>query len=544
MSRGSGRLELTWTNKDMRLLSHGESTYEWVDPQDWRVSEVRLLNPVDSVGEDDSSNLLIQGDSLHALTALSSLPDFAERYVGKVRLCYIDPPFNTGQTFRNYDDAVEHSVWLTMLRDRLVQIRKLLSRDGSVWVHLDDAEQHRARSVLDEVFGAENFVATVIWEKADTIRNDAKRFSTSHDFVHVYARSAAGWTARRLPRSDEANAVYKNPDRDPRGPWLAVPLQAPGIRPNSDYVVTSPTTGKSHLPPPGKCWRRQPAEIERLIKDGQIYFGRDGNGVPQLKRYLSDVKDLVPSTLWSVKEVGGNRQSNAEAKAIVAGAAPPFSTPKPERLIERVLRIASDPGDIVLDCFAGSGTTAAVAHKMGRRWVTVELSEETVETYTRPRLEKVVAGEDEGGITEAVEWKGGGGFRVLEVAPSMFDAEDGLVFLADWATGGALADAVCAQLRFERHQDGPFAGRKGRRRLAVIDGMLTAGVVDHLVSKLDASETLVVVAQALEPGVEDYVREVRSGSRARKVPRDLARSGVLGSRLVRLDEAAPADEIT
>ena len=170
----------------MRLLAHDDVSYEWVDPHDWRVAEVRLLLPVGEVGTPaETGNLLVQGDALHALTALTSIPEISSDYLGKVKLCYIDPPFNTGQTFQHYDDAVEHSVWLTMLRDRLVQIKKLLSPDGSVWVHLDDAEQHRARSVLDEVFGPENFVTTVIWQKADTLRNDATRFSVSHDYIHV-----------------------------------------------------------------------------------------------------------------------------------------------------------------------------------------------------------------------------------------------------------------------------------------------------------------------------------------------------------------------
>ena len=209
MARSKGRLELTWANKDMRLLAHDDVSYEWVDPSDWRVSEVRLLHPVQSVGKPPKTgNLLIQGDALHALTALTSLPSVKGDYVGKVKLCYIDPPFNTGQTFQHYDDSVEHSVWLTMLRDRLVQIKKLLSDDGSVWVHLDDAEQHRARSVLDEVFGAENFVATVIWEKVYAPRNDAKQFSSSHDFIHVYSKQP-GWKTNRLPRTDQHDIAYK-----------------------------------------------------------------------------------------------------------------------------------------------------------------------------------------------------------------------------------------------------------------------------------------------------------------------------------------------
>lgn len=534
------RLELRWSNKELRLLAHGNDTYEWVDPADWRVSEVRLLHHVETVGDADSGNLLIQGDALHALTALTSLPDLAERYLGQVRLVYIDPPFNTGQTFRNYDDAVEHSVWLTMLRDRLTQVRKLLRPDGSVWVHLDDAEQHRARCVLDEVFGADNFVATLIWEKSDSPRNSARHFSVDQDYIHVYARNADAWRPNRLPRTEEANSIYRNPDDDPRGPWL--PGDPFANKPYSlgQYEVTGPT-GRTFRPPAGRYWRISEEKLNELDADGRVWWGPDGNARPSLKRYLSEVGDLVPRTLWRHPDVGSNRTSSAEIRRLFAGVAA-FATPKPERLIERVIRIGSDEGDIVLDCFAGSGTTAAVAHKMGRRWVTVELSQQTVDEFVRPRLERVVKGDDPGGVTEAVGWEGGGGFDVAEVGPSMFDAdEDGTVYLAEWATGGDLAEAVCAQLRYRFEPERPFVGRKGRSRLAVIDGLLTAAVVRHLVEQLREDETLMVVAQALEPGVEELVRELRRGSRARKVPRDLARAGGLPSRLVRLAPTADGE---
>jgi adenine-specific DNA-methyltransferase len=529
----AGRLELTWANKEMRLLAHDDVSYEWVDPADWRVSEVRLLEHVDEVGDPASGNLLIRGDALHALTALSSLPEVAPEYLGKVRLCYIDPPFNTGQAFQHYDDALEHSVWLTMLRDRLVQIKRLLSPDGSVWVHLDDTEVHRARCVLDEVFGPDWFIGTVIWKKADTLRNDARRFSVSHDYLLVYG--APTWQAQRLPRTEDMNDVYRNPDNDPRGPWLAGTLISPHFRSSGDFEVRTPG-GAAHRAPNGTSWRVPRETFDRLLTDNRIWFGRDGRGTPQQKLFLSGAKDRVVDTIWDVKDVGGNRQSKAEIKKLFP-ATPPFDTPKPERLMQRIIHVSTDPGDLVLDCFAGSGTTAAVAQKMGRRWVTVELSQHNVDTFIRPRLGKVLAGEDLGGVTEAVGWKGGGGFVMADVVQSMFEELDGTVVLAEWATRGELAKAVCAQVRYVHEPDIPFAGRKGRSRLAVIDGMLTTGVVDFLVGRLEDSETLLVYAQALEPGIEEYVREARSGSRAKKVPRDLARSGVMASRLVRLGEA-------
>ena len=528
--RLKGRLELTWTNKDQRLLSHGEDTYEWTTPDDYRVSEVRLLQDVTVVGETHKDadrakdNLLIRGDALNALTSLIEVPEFAAEYRGKIKLVYIDPPFNTGQMFQDYNDAVEHSIWLTQMRDRFVQIRELLAADGSVWVHLDDSELAYCRVVMDEVFGRQNFVSSVIWQKADTLRNDATRFSSSHDTMLVFAKDIRLWRTNRLPRSEEMNATYRNPDGDPRGPWLPVPLQAPGIRPNSTFEVVSPRTGKRHLPPPGKCWRRSPAELADLIEQDRVWFGRDGLGVPQLKRYLTEVGDRVPDTLWSVKEVGGNRQSKAEMAALFQGAT--FATPKPERLMQRVLQVASTPGDIVLDCFAGSATTAAVAHKMERRWVTVELSDDNYNNYDRPRLTKIVQGEDSGGITADVGWAGGGGFRCLEVGPSMFVTDnDGAVLLAEWATNGKFADAVAAQLGYERlgPEHRPFCGRKGRLRLAVVDGVAGDAEVDFLVSHLAEGERLTLVVKAATEEAQDRLKALSPGSRLRTAPRDLLR---------------------
>jgi len=393
-----GRLELTWTNKHLRLLAHDDGSYEWVPPSDYRVAEVRLLHSRGKVGEAGAEksrakdNLLIRGDALNALTSLIELPEFAREYVGRVKLAYLDPPFNTQQSFLQYDDALEHSVWLTMLRDRLVQIRTLLAPDGTIWLHLDDTEVHRARSVMDEVLGPDWFIGTVIWKKADTLRNDARRFSVSHDYLLVYG--PPDWEAVRLPRTASMDDVYKNPDNDPRGPWLAGTLISPHFRASGDFEVQTPG-GVVHRAPTGTSWRVPRATFDRLLADGRIWFGRDGRGTPQQKLFLKDAKDRVVDTVWDVKEVGGNRQSKGEIKKLFPGI-PPFETPKPERLIQRIIHISTTPGDIVLDCFAGSGTTPAVAHKMGRRWVAVEREAATIETFAMPRLRKVAAGEDPG----------------------------------------------------------------------------------------------------------------------------------------------------
>lgn len=523
----TGRLTLTWANKDRALLSHGESGYEWVDRDDPRAREVRLLNEVDRVGEvagDASDNLLIRGDSLDALRALVHTPELAAEFRGKVKLVYIDPPFNTGQAFEHYDDSLEHSVWLGMMRERLVLIKELLSPEGSVWVHLDDAEMAYCKVLMDEIFGRQNFVASLVWQKADTVRNDATRFSSAHDIILVSAADIQNWRASRLPRSERMNKVYRNPDKDPRGPWLAVPLQGPNIRPNLTYPVVSPKTGKSHRPPAGNCWRRSKSEVEQMIAEGRIYFGKDGNGVPQIKKFLTEVGDSVPSTVWQVGEVGGNRQSKSEMRLLFPDKVP-FATPKPERFVERVIQVGSNSGDIVLDCFAGSGTTAAVAQKMGRRWVTVELSENTADTFTKPRLEKVVAGEDPGGITESAGWTGGGGFRDLRIAPStwkVLDSDAGLeVYRAEGADTATLRRAVAAQLGYALIEHLVFTGVRGRSRLAVVDGVVDATAVADIVAALAEGETALVAGTSVTDDAKSTLRELNKGSRILRIPRDL-----------------------
>jgi adenine-specific DNA-methyltransferase len=518
-----GRLELTWTNKALRLLAHEDGSYEWVPPADFRVSEVRLLHDVTTVGDVGppaaraGDNLLIRGDALHALTSLAELPEFESEYLDKIRVAYLDPPFNTQQSFFDYDDALEHSVWLTMMRDRLIQVKKLLASDGTVWLHLDDSEMAYCRVMMDEIFGRDHFIGSIIWKKADTLRNDARRFSVSHDYLLVYG--APDWEAQRLPRTEDMNEVYRNPDNDVRGPWLAGTLISPHFRASGDFEVETPG-GAAHRAPTGTSWRVPRLTFERLLKDNRIWFGKNGRGTPQQKLFLAEAKDRVVDTIWDVKEVGGNRQSKGEIKKLFPGVEP-FATPKPERLLQRIIHISTNPGDIVLDCFLGSGTTAAVAHKMGRRWLGVEWSADTVRDFTHPRLAKVVAGEDAGGVTEAVGWKGGGGFRVLEVGPSMFEDDSGRVVLADWAINGRLAEATAAQLGYAHEASPPFCGRKGHVWLAVIDGLVNEAVVRLLIDVLPEGELLTVCGTAIDPLARTALREARPGSALKKIPASL-----------------------
>ncbi len=526
-----GRLELTWTNKPLRLLAHEDGSYEWVSPSDYRVAEVRLLHDAGTVGEVHGTrdrakdNLLIRGDALNALTSLIELPEFEREYVGKVKLAYLDPPFNTQQSFLHYDDALEHSVWLTMMRDRLLQVRMLLGSTGSVWVHCDDAEQHRLRCAMDEVFGPQNFVATVIWEKTTSSRNDAQFFSTDHDYILVYARDRENLQLNRMEPSDSALTAYKNPDNDPRGPWREIDYKGPKSadeRPNLYYPLRHPVTGEEVWPRRERVWAYGREEHQRHIRENLLWWGKTGNyRFPKLKKHLgAGVAAMVPRTLWNEREADTSRRAKDESKRLFPGTNP-FATPKPERLLARVLAIGSDPDDIILDCFVGSGTTAAVAHKMRRRWLAVEREAETLDTFAVPRLSTVVCGEDAGGVTEMVGWEGGGGFRVLDVAPSMFEAVDGHVFLSEWATNGKLAEVTAAQLHYDYEYAPPFAGRRGRSRLAVIDGLVNEAVVQLVVNALPEDERVVVCGTAIDPEAKDALRKLRPGSTVRKIPHSI-----------------------
>ncbi|MEM7362921.1 MAG: site-specific DNA-methyltransferase [Pseudomonadota bacterium] len=502
-------------------MAHEDGSYEWLHSSDWRVSEVRLLSEIGKFGETRShrnrakDNLLIQGDALNALTSLTRLPEFAREYVGKVKLCYIDPPFNTQQSFLHYDDALEHSVWLTMIRDRLVQVRQLLSQEGSVWLHCDDSEQAYAKVVLDEVFGRENFVANIIWEKADSPRNSARQFSTDHDYILVYSK-APDWKPYRLPRDEKSNSIYRNPDDDPRGDWLPGDPYANKPYSKGLYTLIGPT-GREFRPPPGRYWRISEPKLKELDADSRIWWGPNKDARPSIKKFVSEVADLVPRTLWSKADVGSNRTSKNEMRNLFPGLES-FATPKPEALIKRILEIGSKEGDIVLDCFLGSGTTAAVAHKGKRAWVGIEMSIDTIDAYSLPRIRKVITGEDEGGVSDEFAWTGGGGMRHIKVEPSMFDEDDGTVYLADWATNGNLAEATAAQLGYDFCPELPFAGIKGRTRLAVIDGLVNEAVVRAITGSLGEGERVVLCGTAIDPDCRHLLKELRPGSTLRKIP--------------------------
>ena len=373
----------------------------------------RILQPIETIGDAAAENLLIQGDNLEALKAL--LPFYA----GQVKCIFIDPPYNTKSAFKHYDDNLEHSQWLSMMYPRLELLRDLLSEIGSLWVTMDENEVHYLKVIMDEVFSRRNFIGEIIWQKR-TSRENRAALSSSHDSILVYAKLQANeWKTHRnrLPPSGKG---YANPDGDSRGEWKSVPFSAQGFRPNQMYKITAPD-GTSHDPPRGRCWAATEPEYEKLKADNRIYFPKRGKGKPRVKQFPWEEDGLVPMTIWPAAEVGDNEDSKKEILALFDDETP-FTTPKPERLIQRILTIASNPGDLVLDSFLGSGTTAAVAQKMGRRWIGVEMGEHA-RTHCLPRLKKVIEGE-EGGISQAVGWKGGGGFQFLKLGVRAF-REDG-----------------------------------------------------------------------------------------------------------------------
>lgn len=401
---GKQKLELTWIGKEKRPKLEPRILLE--DPSLSYHARHRVSD------NDSFDNRLIFGDNLLALKALE------QEFSGKVKCVFIDPPYNTGSAFTHYDDGLEHSIWLGLMRDRLEILWQLLEGNGSLWVSIDDSEMHYLRVLLDEVCGRRNFVASNVWQKRYS-RENREAIGDAHEYVLLYAKNPDQFkrTRNKLPLGEKQLSVYKNPNNDPKGPWRAVSFSAQGFRPNQMYEIVSPITGRRHRPPEGSCWKVIESEYFRLLSEGRMYFGKNGDAVPSRIQYLKDIEGMVPWTWWPHEEVGHTDESKREIQALF-GKSDTFDTPKPERLINRILEIATNPGDLVLDSFAGSGTTGAVAHKMGRRWIMVELGEHC-HTHIIPRLKKVIDGEDKGGITEAVNWQGGGGFRYYKLAPSL-----------------------------------------------------------------------------------------------------------------------------
>ncbi len=425
------KLELTWVGKENRPR---------LEPRILLEDRERSYHAKTRVNDDDIfDNRLIFGDNLLALKALE------HEFTGKVKCIFIDPPYNTGSAFEHYNDGLEHSIWLGLMRDRLEILRRLLRDDGSLWITIDDNEAHYLKVVCDEVFGRRNYVTSVVWEKDKGRRSDTT-FSTSHDYILIYAKDADRWSKVRnmLERTEEQIKRYRNIDHDERGPWLQGDNStAKSSSEGSRFPVTLPS-GRIVTPPPSRGWSFSRETLEKALAEKRVYFGANGDGMPIIKRYLSEVQSgVVPRTWWTADEAGHNQEAKRDHLNKLLNGIEPFPTPKPERLLKRILDIATNPGELVLDSFGGSGTTGAAAQKMGRRWIMVELGEHC-HTHIIPRLKKVVDGDDPGGITEAVEWRGGGGFRYFRLAPSLLLKDKwGREVINKAYNAEMLAEAVC-----------------------------------------------------------------------------------------------------
>jgi len=362
----------------------------------------KLLNKKESI--------LVHGDAYDTLKVLKGNENF-------VKLVLIDPPYNRRTQFHHYSDNTCSYKWLDDLKVNCTYLREFLKPDGSLWMHIDDAEMPAARLMLDTLFGSTNFVATIVWQKTVS-RDNRTSISTTHEYILVYAKSKKEWrnSRHKLPPTEDQIKRYKNPDDDHRGPWSSGDLTAkagPGRRDSQFYDITLPS-GRVVSPATGTCWRYTQERLEELAADDRIDFG-SGNKMPRLKRFLNEIESgLVPDTWWAGSDVGTADTAKRHLKSMFPDLVP-FETPKPEELTSRILHIATDPNDLVIDVYAGSGTTAAVSQKMNRQWLTTEKQERTFSEFTLPRLKMVTGGLDCGGITDKLNWQGGGRFSVLEV---------------------------------------------------------------------------------------------------------------------------------
>ena len=493
----ANKLELTWYGKEELIR---------VEPR-LLIENAALSN---TASDPDTQNMLIHGDNLLALKALES------KYAGQVKCIYIDPPYNTGSAFEHYDDNLEHSQWLNLMRPRLELLKHLLSNDGSIWISIDDDEGHYLKVLCDEIFGRNNYVNTVIWEKKYAPQGNAQWFTDSHDFVLVYAKNKTTWCPNLLPRSNSMNAKYKNPDGDPKGPWRPdnATISLSGGQRGAQYARTGyceniyelkAPNGKTYLPPQGRCWYYPEKRMMEAIAEGKIFFGKDGQGAPQLKRYMAEVKQgATAMTIWKRDEVGDNQEAKREVRSFNSESV--FATPKPERLIERILTIATNPGDLVLDSFLGSGTTAAVAQKMGRRWIGVEMGDHAY-THCKVRLDKVIAGQDPGGITKAQNWQGGGGYRFYEVAPTLINKDPFDEYVINEAyDADMLAAAVALHEGFRYQPDSSLFWKQSvgneSSYLFVTTQHLNSIYLDSIKDTMEEGEYLIIACRSFDSGLD------------------------------------------
>lgn len=491
-----GKLELTWV---------GKYEEEKLEPR------ILIEDKSKSYGDPDTENILIHGDNLLALKALEM------QYRGKIKCVYIDPPYNTGSAFEQYDDDLEHSIWLGIMRRRLQIIQKLLSDDGTLWISIDDDECHYLKVLCDEVFGRSNFISTVIWQKIHSIKNDARYLSENHDFILVYSKNKEKVKFNLLPRTEAMNARYKNLDNDPRGPWQSGDLVANEERANGYYEVVSPKTGKVFNVPKGKHWVYSQENMMKLIEENGVWFGKDGNSFPRKKRFLANVMNgRKGDTWWSSDEVGHNQEAKRESIKIF-GKHNAFATPKPERLVERILQLATDEGDLVLDSFLGSATTVAVAHKMKRHWIGIEMGEHVI-THCKYRMDLVIDGED-GGVSKNNNWQGGGGYKFYELADPLLVKNKVLpVYQINPSyTWDMVCEAICKIEGFTYEPSGEFQGHSSENRfIHITEEFVNTKYVMSIMKNLGDKQSLLIYCKKNQA---DMI--LPENVEVKKIPKDL-----------------------
>lgn len=541
------KLELTWIGKN-----NPEYDIANIEP---RILEERVDL---SYGDTKTENMIIHGDNLLALKAL--LPEFE----GKIKCIYIDPPYNTGSAFEQYDDSVEHSTWLSLMKPRLELLLLLLHPEqGSIWISVDDNETHYLKVLCDEILGRNNFIANVVWQKKYTIANDAKWFSDNHDHILIYAKQKTTWRPNKLPRTDEMNARYRNPDNHPKGAWKPTPLHAKSGSESNENFSFKFKNGVVWSPPAGTYPRFSKETLSRMDDGNEIWFGKDGTAKPSRKTFLSELSnDGTPCpTVWLHSDAGNNHEAREETKSF--NEEDPFSTPKPEKLLYRIIHLATNFNDLVLDSFLGSGTTAAVAHKMGRKYIGIEMGEHAY-THCKVRLDKVIDGEDLGGISVTrktletislcenckevlcdeckakvgsnnkggeIVWKGGGGYKFYELAPSFVAIDEfGNSVIDVYYNDIKLIRAMCkltnyifapSPADYWKHGKG-----QGNNSLYITTQMLSVAMVQQIASHLGPHETLLICPKKFEPGC----KEVDLRITIKKIPQSILKASQFGKK--------------
>jgi len=497
------KLELTWIGKGKEPL---------VEPR------ILLHDASKDYGDPAAENMLIHGDNLLALKALE------QEFAGRVKCIYIDPPYNTGSAFEHYNDNLEHSIWLSLMWARLRILHKLLSVNGSVWINLDDNEVHYCKVICDEIFGRKNFITDITWEKSDSPKMDAKLFSSRTDHLLVYSKDIEQFSVNRI-QAAEIPSHYNKIDSEGR-PYYLKPLRAMGVdghrekRPSLYFPVAAPD-GELVYPKnqdgSDSRWRWSSEKVERDKELLEWVKGKRGWSL-YFRIYYENSDGIPPETLWKQEDVGSNRTSKKESKDLFGSNV--FDTPKPEKLAHQIIHVATNPGDLVLDSFLGSGTTAAVAHKMGRQYIGIELGDHCY-THCLPRLKAVVDGE-QGGISKAQNWKGGGGFKFYELAPTLIIKDPhGQPIINDRFNAQTLVAAIAKLNGYNYAPDADVFWKQGKSQagsyIFVTTEYLTAAQLDDISRDLPEHERLLICAPAFDIGLGKRYENIN----IRKIPQSV-----------------------